>query len=161
MTRPNTRKPRSGKLSAASPASHCLPNTEGELLLYGDVSNLKDAFVSRPRSLVTCPVPGSIYQKLQKHPGGISEFYEEAISDFDGNLVSLVNAAVAFIDQRRLHAGVDPARNASGRVLPSSFRKILDIENALSNIRGMSRAKVIAGLIQLHLGGNETSHLTP
>ncbi|HNX38819.1 MAG TPA: hypothetical protein PKI15_10715 [Candidatus Cloacimonadota bacterium] len=152
MTRPNARKPRGGKLPTASQPSPCPPTVADELVLHGDVSTLKDAFVSRPRCLVTCPVPDSIYQKLQKHPGGISAFYEEAVAAFDGDLVALVNAAVAFVEVRRSRAGLDPPRNASGRIMPSTFTKIRKIEDALSDIRGMSRAKVMAGLINLQLG---------
>jgi len=101
--------------------------------------------------LVTCPVPDSIYLKLQNHPGGVSHFFEDAVASFDGNLNALVEAAVAFVDARRFQASVDPPRNASGRVLPTTFAKIQQIEEALSGIRGMSRAKVLAGLIAIFL----------
>jgi hypothetical protein len=96
-------------------------------------------------------VPDSIYQKLQKHPGGISGFYEEAVTSFDGDLVALVNASVTFVEVRRFRAGMDPPRNASGRVQPSTFMKIQKIEASLTEIRGISRAKVVAGLVQLFL----------
>lgn len=80
------------------------------------------------------------------------EVVNELIESFrrgDGNLAALVEAAVAFVDARRFRAHTDPPRNASGRVLPATFEKIQKIEDALSGIRGMSRAKVLAGLIQL------------
>ena len=128
------------------------PPSQGELELHGDVSGLTYAFVGHPRLLVTCPVPDSIYLKLQNHPGGISQFYEDAIGCFDGDLNALVEAAVSFVEHRRSQAGSDPPRNASGRVLPGTLQKIQQIQDALASIRGMSRAKVIAGLIQLHLG---------
>jgi hypothetical protein len=101
---------------------------------------------------VTCPVPDSIYQRIQNHPGGVSHFIEDAVASFDGDLNALVNAAVAFVDARRFRASTDPPRNASARLLPATFAKIQQIQDALGSIRGMSRAKVVAGLIQLHLG---------
>jgi hypothetical protein len=96
-------------------------------------------------------VPDSVYQKLQNHPGGVSYFIEDAVASFDGDLNALVAAAVVFVDNRRFRASTDPPRNASGRILPTTFAKIQQIQDALSGIRGMSRAKVVAGLIHLHL----------
>jgi hypothetical protein len=122
------------------------------MVLRGDLAGLTYAFVGSPRRLVTCPVPDSIYLKLQHYPGGISHFFEESVASFDGNLNALVEAAVAFVDSRRFRASKDPPRNASGRVLPATFDKIQKIQEALAEIRGMSRAKVIAGLIQLKIG---------
>lgn len=151
MTRSNARKPEGRKLPEASQSSHRLPTVADELVLHGDVSKLKDAFVSHPRRLLTCPVPNSIYLKLQNYPGGIGHFYEEAVASFDGDLEALVVAAVRFVEMRRYSAGMDPPRNASGRVLPATFAKVQQIEDALATIRGMSRAKVLAGIISLHL----------
>lgn len=149
MPRSNAHKPGSRKPSTASSAKASAPTKE--LILHGDIASLTYAFVGRPRRLVTCPVPDSVYQKLQNHPGGVGQFYEEAVAAFDGDLNALVTAAVAFVDARRFRASTDPPRNASGRVLPVTFAKIQRIQDALSSIRGMSRAKVLAGLIQLHL----------
>ena len=144
----NAQKPGKQKTKGV-PAPH-VPPSDG-LRLHGDLAGLTYAFVGRPRRLVTCPVPDSIYQKIQNHPGGVSHFIEDAVASFDGNLAALVEAAVAFVDARRFRAHTDPPRNASGRILPATFEKIQKIEEALSGIRGMSRAKVLAGLIQLLL----------
>lgn len=122
-----------------------------ELVLWGDISGLTNAFAVQRRRTVRCPVPESIYLRLQQHPGGVSRFIEEAVESFDGDLSSLVVAAVDFVNYRRLRAPQDPPRNASGRLLPASIEKIQMIQAALSTIRGITRAKVIAGLIQLHL----------
>ena len=103
------------------------------------------------RRLVGTTVPESIYFQMQKHPGSISGFYEDAVTAFDGDLTALVGAAVQFVKQRKLRAGVDPLRNANGRVYSDTFEYIQEIETALKTVRGMSRAKVIAGLIQLLL----------
>lgn len=142
--KPGKKKPKGTSLPAPKPDA-------GELVLRGDLSDLTYAFVGRPRRLVTCPVPDSIYQKVQNYPGGVSHFIEDAVASFDGDLNALITAAVAFVDARRYRASTDPPRNASGRVLPATFAKIQQIQDALTNIRGMSRAKVVAGLIQLQL----------
>jgi hypothetical protein len=150
MTPPNAQNPGRKKPKGASLA---VPETPSiELVLRGDLSGLTYAFVGRPRRLVTCPVPDSIYQRIQNHPGGVSHFIEEAVASFDGDLNALVNAAVVFVDARRFRASTDPPRNASARLLPGTFSQIQRIQDALSSVRGMSRAKVLAGLIQLHLG---------
>lgn len=150
MTPSNAKKP--SRKAPQSGAGLKIPDRNGELVLHGDLADLTYAFVGSPRRLVTCPVPDSVYQKLQNHPGGVGRFYEEAVAAFDGNLNSLVTAAVTFVDARRFRAAVDPPRNASGRVLPATFAKVEQIQQALVSIRGMSRAKVLAGLVQLHLG---------
>jgi hypothetical protein len=149
MPPPNAQNP-GRKKSKGAPLAVPEP-TSGELVLRGDLSGLTYAFVGRPRRLVTCPVPDSIYQRIQNHPGGVSHFIEKAVASFDGDLHALVNAAVTFVDNRRFRASTDPPRNASARLLPATFAKIEQIQNALSSIRGMSRAKVIAGLIHLSL----------
>lgn len=149
MPPPNAQK--TGKRKTKGTPVPVADPTPGELVLRGDLSGLTYAFVGRPRRLVTCPVPDSIYQRLQNHPGGVSHFIEEAVAAFDGDLNALVNAAVVFVDTRRFRASTDPPRNASARLLPSTFSKIEQIQSALSGIRGMSRAKVIAGLIHLFL----------
>ena len=128
-----------------------VPSEPGDLVLHGDVSKLTYAFVGNPRRLVTCPIPDSIYVKIQCYPGGTSRFFEDAVASFDGNLEALVEAAVVFVDARRFNASVDPVRNASGRILPATLEKIQKIQDALAAIRGLSRAKVIAGLIQLKI----------
>lgn len=119
--------------------------------LHGDVKSLEFAFVETRRRLVGTTVPESIYLKMQKHPGSISGFYEDAVAAFDGDLPSLVEAAVQFVKQRKLRASSDSIRNANGRIYFATFERIQEIEKALKSIKGMSRAKVIAGLIQLFL----------
>jgi hypothetical protein len=149
MPPPNAQKPGRKKPKGASLPISAPPT--GELVLRGNLADLTYAFVGRPRRLVTCPVPDSIYQKIQNHPGGVSHFIEDAVASFDGDLNALVIAAVAFVDNRRFRASTDPPRNASGRVLPATFAKIQQVQDALASIRGMSRAKVVAGLVQLFL----------
>ena len=93
---------------------------------------------------------------MQKHPGSVSGFYEDAVAAFDGNLPALVEAAVRFVKQRKLNAATDPIRNANGRVFQETFDRIKEIENALSSVRGMSRAKVISGLASIYISNNYT-----
>jgi len=147
MTSSNARKPTRRK--AQESATSLPASSSGELVLHGDISGLIYAFRGHPRRLLTCPVPESIYLKMLDHPGSISQFYEDAVAAFDGDLNALVQAAVSFVELRRLRAGVDPPRNASGRVTTATFEKVQRICEALAEIRGMSRAKVVAGLIGL------------
>lgn len=119
--------------------------------LHGDVKALEFAFVATRRHLVGTTVPESVYLLMQKHPGSISGFYEDAVTAFGGDLVALVGAAVQFVKERKLRATTDPIRNANGRVYTETYERIREIEKALATVRGMSRAKVIAGLIQLSL----------
>jgi hypothetical protein len=71
------------------------------------------------------------------------------VNGFDGNLPALVEAAVQFVKQRKLRASSDPIRTSNGRVYITTLERIQEIEKALASVRGMSRAKVLAGLIQL------------
>ena len=148
---PPSNTQRSGSRKAINdPLSPEKPKTD-DLVLYGDIEPLKFVFINSKRRLISTSMPDSILIKLQAYPGGVSRFFEDAIASFDGDLRSLVEAAVVFVENRRYQAPEDPARNASVRVPPETFEKIQKIHAALSSIRGMSRAKVISGLIQLFL----------
>lgn len=144
----NTRKHDLAKGKASAGAK---PSDTKDLVLHGDVEALTLAFVSSQRRLVSVSVPETLYMKLQRYPGGVSKFYEDAVAKFDGDLKALVEAAVRFIENRRACAAEDPARNASGRVQPQTFETIRKIELALATVRGMSRSKILAGLVQLHV----------
>lgn len=144
----NTRKHALTKKRGSATAR---PISAKELVLHGDVEALALAFVPTQRRLVSVSVPESLYMKLQRYPGGVSQFYEDAVAKFDGDLKALVEAAVRFMERRRACAAEDPARNASGRVQPGTFETIRKIELALSTVRGTSRSKILAGLVQLHV----------
>lgn len=148
LPRTNTHHPKAAKTPGRPPQ----PSKTGadDLVLYGDVESLRDAFRNAQRRLISASVPDSILVKLQAYPGGVSHFLEDAVASFDGDLRALVEAAVVFVENRRLRAPEDPARNASARVLPSTFDKIKRIHAALAGVRGMSRAKVLVGLLWLH-----------
>ena len=119
--------------------------------LHGDISGLEMAFKDIRRTLVGSTVPGSILAQMLEYPGSISGYFEDAVAAFDGDLPALVMAAVRFVRERKLRATTDPIQVANGRVHPETFNRIKEIEQALAPVKGMSRAKVMAGLIQLKL----------
>ena len=125
--------------------------------LHGDIKGLELAFVETRRRLVGTTVPESIFFRMQKHPGSISGCFEDAVNGFDGDLPALVEAAVLFVKQRKLRASTDPIRTANGRVYFTTFERIQEIEGALMSVRGMSRAKVLAGMLQLFLTSSTES----
>lgn len=125
--------------------------TTKELVLRGDLSNLGNAFVASRRKVIGTSVPESVFKSMRAHPEGISGFYEDAVASFDGDLPALVEAAVAFVTAKKRGLALDPVQNANGRVTEETFRKIQQIEAALSGVRGASRARVLTGLIQLTL----------
>lgn len=144
--------PRAAVPSPGKRPEKCLPTEPAsEFKLSGDVGALKDAFVGTSRRLVGTSVPESIYRRMQAYPGGISAFYEDSLAAFDGNLESLVAGAVQFIRDRKRRALTDPLRNANGRIYLELFHRIELILTALKEIKGMSRAKVLAGLIALNI----------
>ena len=147
------RKPAPQPVAEPSPCRPVQPKKAGRgkvpPKLHGDIKGLELAFVETRRSLVGTTVPESVFFQMQKHPGSISGFYEDAVNGFDGNLPALVEAAVQFVKQRKLRASSDPIRTANGRVYMETLDRVRQIETALASVRGMSRAKVLAGLIQL------------
>jgi len=148
---PVPRKPSRLPGAASPPCTPTKPEVASKgkpgFQLHGDVKALEFAFVATRRHLVGTTVPESVYLLMQKHPGSISGFYEDAVAAFDGDLVALVGAAVQFVKERKLRATTDPIRNANGRVYTETYERIQEIEKALATVRGMSRAKVISGLI--------------
>ena len=121
-----------------------------DLRLKGDVSGLRDIFATPKRHLVGTLMPESLYHRLRTRPGGMSTLYEDAIAAFDGNLPALLEAAARFIEQRKKRKPQDPLVSVNGRVSDESFRRLTTILDALQAVRGVSRAKVLAGLVQLH-----------
>lgn len=114
--------------------------------------DLRYIFVSPPKFLVGTTVPESFYFRLLDYPGGISQFYEDAIRKFDGDLEALLKASAAFNQFRRQSRPTTPIRSANGRVSQETHDRVLAIEHDLKHVRGISRAKVLAGLIQLAFG---------
>ena len=131
-------------------AKDCLPvASEAPFQLTGDLTGLELAFLSSRRHLIGTTVPESVHASMQRYPGGIGGFYEDAVTAFDGDLESLVRAALTFIQDRKRQAARDPSRSANGRVSEGTAKKVSAIQQALAGLKGSSRAKILAGLIQL------------
>jgi hypothetical protein len=113
--------------------------------------DIRYIFVSPPKFTVGTTVPEPVYMQLLDYPGAISKFFEQAISDFDGDIDALLSAAAVFAVERKQARKDTPIRNAVGRVSKAADMKLKMIEDALTGIRGISRAKVLAGLIRLKL----------
>jgi hypothetical protein len=96
-------------------------------------------------------VPDGVYFQLLDYPGGISGFYEDAVAKFDGDTEALLRAAALFSEIRKQARNTTAIRSANGRVSKGAHERVLGVEAALKGIRGMSKAKVLAGLIQLYL----------
>jgi len=118
-------------------------------------TDIRYIFVSPPKFTIGTTVPEPVYMVLLDYPGAISRFFEDAIFGFNGDLDSLVNAAALFFAERKKARKDVPIRNAVGRVSEGANKKIGLIEEALSGVRGISKAKILAGLIQLHLMKSE------
>jgi hypothetical protein len=96
-------------------------------------------------------VPDPVYFKLLDHPGGISGFYEGTIAMFNGDMEALLRAASTFSEERKQARNTIAIRSANGRISKPTHDRLLAIESALKGIRGISKAKVLAGLIHLYL----------
>lgn len=121
--------------------------------LPAELQDFTLSFLAPPKSFISLSVPESIYRQLQRY--GISRFYEEAVQEFDGDLKALLVAALQFIEARKNRKPLDGICNANGRVLKESMKKIEDIKESLAGIRNISRAKVLAGLVQLKLNARK------
>ena len=132
------------------PALPCIPLTP--LTLMGpDGSDLRDIFIRPAKFVVGTTVPDPVYFQLLDYPGGISGFFEDSVAKFDLDLEALLKAAAQFADERKCSRQTTAIRAANGRVSKAAHQKITQIEAALKGIRGMSKAKVLAGFIQLYL----------
>lgn len=125
-----------------------LPEDEAPSL-PDDLKDFKFSFLKPPKYFISLSVPDSLYRRLQRY--GISRFYEEAVGEFDGDLRSLLTASLQFMEARKNRPHMEAITNANGRVLKETLQKIEGIKESLSGIRNMSRAKVLAGLVQLKL----------
>jgi len=117
--------------------------------LPDELRGLELSFLAPPRFFVSVSVPEHIYRRLQRY--GISKFFEEAVASFDGDLKALVEASLELMKARRERNPTEAICNANGRVLRETRQKIESIKDSLAGIRGVSRAKVLAGLVQLKL----------
>jgi len=128
-----------------------VPGAEFGFTNYQSV--LEGVVLSRPPKFpVGTTVPERVYREILVSRAGISQFIEDAIAGFDGDLRALVEAA-GQLDAERKAARFDTGvRSISGRVPKASLTRLQGILGALKNIPGMSLAKVLGGLVLLHLG---------
>lgn len=117
--------------------------------LPDDLKDFKFSFLKPPKYFISLSVPESLYRQLQRY--GISRFFEEATVEFDGDLRSLLTASLQFMEARKNRKPMEAICNANGRVLKETLQRIEGIKESLAGVRAMSRAKVLAGLVQLKL----------
>jgi hypothetical protein len=122
---------------------------DGTPPLPADLKDFKFSFFKPPKYFVSLSVPESLYRQLQRY--GISRFLEEATAEFNGDLRSLLTASMQFMEARKNRKHMEAICNANGRVLKETLQKIEGIKDSLAGVRGMSRAKVLAGLVQMKL----------
>jgi len=117
--------------------------------LPDELRGLELSFLAPPKFFVSVSVPEHTYRRLQRY--GISKFFEEAVASFDGDLKALVEASLELMKARRDRNPTEAICNANGRVLKSTLQKIESIKDSLAGIRGISRAKVLGGIVRLKL----------
>jgi len=127
-----------------------VPGAEFGFTNYQSV--LQGIDLSRPPKFpVGTTVPERVYREILISGAGISQFIEDAITGFDGDLRALVEAA-GQLDAERKSARFDTGvRSISGRVPKAALTRLQGILVALKGLRGMSLAKVLGGLVLLHL----------
>jgi hypothetical protein len=117
--------------------------------LPDDLKDFKFSFLKPPKYFISLSVPESLYRQLQRY--GISRFFEEATAEFNDDLRSLLTASLRFMEARKNRKPMEAICNANGRVRKETLQKIEGIKDALAGVRAMSRAKVLAGLVQIKL----------
>jgi len=117
-----------------------------------DVEALQGIDLSRPPKFpVGTTVPERVYRAIHSSGSGISQFIEDAITGFNGDMRALINAA-GQLDAERKSARFDTGvRSISGRVSKAALTRLQEIFAALEGMRGMSLAKILGGLVILHL----------
>lgn len=148
-----TRKPANAEKYL--PATQCKKESPRRLMVFEPLPedgkpDIRYVFVSPPKFVIGTTVPEPVYYNLLDYPGGISKFYEEALARFDGDLDALLRAAAQLVEERKRARHESGIRNVNGRVSKAAIFRLQQIERALADVRGMSRAKVLVGLIGLH-----------
>jgi hypothetical protein len=107
--------------------------------------------VRPPKFSVGTTVPERVYLEILDYRSGISQFIEDAITGFNGDMQALVEAANQLSAERRTARFDTGVRAISGRVPKAALIRLQEILAALKGIRGMSVAKILGGLVQLYL----------
>lgn len=129
------------------PPQACSPSTP----VQKGLERLQDVFVTPAKRMVNTTVSDEVYRVMVATKGGISGFWEDAITSFDGDLEALVLAAVAVEEDRKRAHQTSVVRSASGRVRQELYDRVIKLEHALVSIKRMSKSKVMAGLAKLLL----------
>jgi hypothetical protein len=116
-----------------------------------DWEDLRDIFVSPPKFPVGTTLPDRMYMEILRSGNGISKFIEAAINGFDGDMQALVEAANQISTERKNARFDTGVRSISGRISKATLTRLQAILKALKSIHGMSLAKVLGGLVQIHL----------
>ena len=121
-----------------------------------DLEYLRQAFegvslVRPPKFPVGTTVPERVYFEISSHRPGISQFIEEAITTFDGDMRTLLEAAAQISAERKSARFDTGVRSISGRVPKAALSRLQRIVAALKDVPGMSLAKVLGGLVQIQL----------
>lgn len=117
----------------------------------GELESLGLNLIRPPKFPVGTTVPERVYLEILRYRSGISQFIEDAINDFDGDMHALVKAATSLSAERQSARFDTGVRSISGRVPKATLVRLQGILAALKEIRGMSLAKVLGGLVLLHL----------
>lgn len=136
----------SGKTASPTPGEQVLPRFKPFNL---DLQGLN--LVRPPKFPVGTTVPERVYLEILGYRTGISQFLEDAINGFDGDMLALVEAANQLAAERRNARFDTGVRAISGRVSKAAMTRLQEILAALKGVRGMSVAKVLGGLVLLHL----------
>lgn len=124
-------------------------------LRHEDIARIQAMFKPPYRHLISTTVPRSIYITAVRYPEGTGALFEKLIMEFNGEFEPLMRAAACLSLNRRENAKKDPPTTLSGRIgAPAGF-KLEEMMEVLSPIRGISRSKVLAGLIQQWVWSSE------
>lgn len=120
---------------------------------FGDTERVKGIFAPNPRKPITLLTTTAMRRAICQPPQGASGFMEDAILSFDGNLPALWEAARTFCDARKSHEDQDNLCHTCGRISKEAMDVLNKIQEALvaREVVGVSRAKVLAGLVELKL----------
>ena len=142
--------------SEPSPSTAPPSAASGEPGFEFDLEPLRDlldglSLIRPPKFPVGTTVPERVYLEILSYRPGISQFIEDAITGFNGDIRTLVEAAAQISAERKTARFDTGVRSISGRVPKAALTRLQGIVGALREIPGMSLAKVLGGLVYLKL----------
>lgn len=136
------------KRTPSVPDQDCKPAKPPE----HNLEALKNIFLSPAKFVVGTSVSEAAYKLMVTSKGGLSDFWEEAVTSFDGDLEALVLAALDFEKERKRGRHTSGVRSANGRVPRACYDRVVELETKLKGkVDRWSRSKVMAGLAKLLL----------